>query len=637
MRYREFAIEEKKTIASVVPVSADKLSKSEIKKAYSKLSAVELAQLGTPGYISYEDWPRFRRFLVERSLASNPSLDPKYTAYTPGETLHLLNDPVISAWHREIISYVVPTRYSMVAFVPCAKTKPWAGASKGLYKSYNKLINDNRYPVYFVTVSEPLGIVPQSLWSDFPQYDNPGLFKDNVQRTGGMFTSDWARLFGTGQQKIPFDGEAYIKCVTALSSVIKQFIQHNSSKKFLSFVEDKKFNPKTKNVGTHSDMLSRTGSIPDENRLLKRAKSRAEPYDYIDAELNSRMAQQEPEDDRETKEVKLNEEISLGKYAPKFKSAILDAVTDALKNIKRNYLEKWGVWEEEKEEYKVGKTEALDKKIKDILTQGALKSIQYIENLAKQIEPRLKSVQFGTSSIGSAGLAAAAASDTDIKMRKDYYEQIADKLYDLISETVMKNYKRYEKESLFNGLIITIDDAIESGCRGFLNNNKLNSYLDFQAEIFVHELTHIVQNARRSQKLKKDKSYRSYLEKDRGEYHMLNIFRGMNALSPEEEKRFFHLYYASPEEIGAYAHNIALDIFRKYHLSKTGNSKESYIINAKKALHDIPRVTNEYIGKEYAGSSEPKIQAVYKRYQKFAYKELYDLIQDTLKTANFKE
>jgi len=305
MRYREFAIEEKKTIASVVPVSADKLSKSEIKQAYSKLSAVELAQLGTPGYISYEDWPRFRRFLVERSLASNPSLDPKYTAYTPGETLHLLNDPVISAWHREIISYVVPERYSMVAFVPCAKTKPWAGASKGLYKSYNKLINDNRYPVYFVTVSEPLGIVPQSLWSDFPQYDNPGLFKDNVQRTGGMFTSDWARLFGTGQQKIPFDGEAYIKCVTALSSVIKQFIQHNSSKQFLSFVEDKIFNPKTKNVGTHSDMLSRTGSIPDTNRYLKRAEPRAEPYDYLDTVLKSRMAQPlSGPDDSQSKEIK---------------------------------------------------------------------------------------------------------------------------------------------------------------------------------------------------------------------------------------------------------------------------------------------------------------------------------------------
>jgi len=299
MRYHEFVIEEKKTIASVIPVSADKLSKSEIKKAYSKLSAVELAQLGTPGYISYKDWPRFRRFLVERSLASNPSLDPKYTAYTPGETLHLLNDPVISAWHSEIISYVVPENYSMVAFVPCAKTKPWAGASKGLYKSYNKLINDNRYPVYFVTVSEPLGIVPQSLWSDFPQYDNPGLFKDNVQRTGGMFTSDWARLFGTGQQKIPFDGGAYGKCISILSSVIKQFIQHNSSKQFLSFVEDKIFNPKTKNVGTHSDMLSRTGSIPDTNRYLKRAKPRDEPYDYLDTVLKSRMSQPsaEPEDE----------------------------------------------------------------------------------------------------------------------------------------------------------------------------------------------------------------------------------------------------------------------------------------------------------------------------------------------------
>jgi len=45
-------------------------------------------------------------------------------------------------------------------------------------------------------------------------------------------------------------------------------------------------------------MLSRTGSIPDKDRLLKRAKPRTGPYDYIDAELKSRMDQPpDPEDD----------------------------------------------------------------------------------------------------------------------------------------------------------------------------------------------------------------------------------------------------------------------------------------------------------------------------------------------------
>lgn len=227
---------------------------------------------------------------MDRSLAANPSLDPSLTAYTPGETLHLMNMPVIRSWHDEITSYRVPDRYSIVAFVPCAKTKPWANASRGLYKSYNKIINDNRYPVYFVTVSEPLGIVPQSLWSDFPQYDNPGLFKDNVQRTGGMFKSDWQRLFGTGPQLVPFDPAAYNKCIDMLSNVIKAFIHNNGSKRFLSFVEDRIFSPRNKNVGTHSDMLSRTGAIPDENRYLKRDAPRKEPFDYVDRVLKSRSS-----------------------------------------------------------------------------------------------------------------------------------------------------------------------------------------------------------------------------------------------------------------------------------------------------------------------------------------------------------
>lgn len=276
------------TIKSITPHDRTSISTAEARAAYSKLSAVERDQLGQPGYISREDWPRFRKFLLDRSMASNPSLDPELTAYTPGETVHLLQHPVIRGWHSDIVSYRVPEKYTTVAFVPCAKTKPWAGAQRGIYKSYNDIISGGKYPVYFVTVSEPLGIVPQSLWGEFPQYDNPGLFRDNVQRTGGMFKSDWMRLFGTGQQRTPFDVGAYNSCVDVLSAVIRGFISGNSSKQFLSFVEDKIFNVRNRNVGTHSDMLTRTGSIPDENRYLKREEPRAEPRDYVDRILQHR-------------------------------------------------------------------------------------------------------------------------------------------------------------------------------------------------------------------------------------------------------------------------------------------------------------------------------------------------------------
>ena len=279
------------SIASVKPSNG--VSPEEAVKSYSKLSEVELSQLGTDNFISRELWPVFREFLLNRSLASNSGLDPELTAYTPGETLKLLSHPTISKWHNEVINYKIPPEYKICAFVPCAKTKPWLNANKGIYKSYNKIINDGKYPVYFVTISEPLGVVPFSLWNDFPQYDNPGLFKDNVMRTGGLFTRDWLRLFGTKQQKVPFDTDAYNECIGILSGIISKFISNNSHVKFLSFVEDPGIPISAKNVGTHSDMLNRSGLVNPQHRYAKREKARAEPYDYVDNVLSTHHGDRE--------------------------------------------------------------------------------------------------------------------------------------------------------------------------------------------------------------------------------------------------------------------------------------------------------------------------------------------------------
>ena len=283
MKVRDIIVEA--SIASIEPPT--KVTPEQAAYLYSKLSEVELSQLGSDGYIGYEAWPIFRQFMLMRSLASNPSLDPELTAYTPGETLQLLEHPIIKKWHNEIINYRIPAEYKIAAFVPCAKTKPWLNANRGIYKSYNQIINSGKYPVYFVTISEPLGVVPFSLWGDFPQYDNPGLFKDNVMRTGGLFTRDWIRLFGTKQQKVPFDSVVYSQCIGILSGIISKFISNNSHVKFISFVEDPGIPISAKNVGTHSDMLNKSGLVEPEHRYSKREKARAEPYDYVDKVLST--------------------------------------------------------------------------------------------------------------------------------------------------------------------------------------------------------------------------------------------------------------------------------------------------------------------------------------------------------------
>ena len=134
---------------------------------------------------------------------------------------------------------------------------------------------NKRYPeLFFVTISEPLAIVPQTLWNNFPQYDNPGLFKDTVQRSGGLFTQDFKKHFGVDKQyKVPFDEPAYNTCIDILASTIRSFIENNRDKDMISFVED------FHGTSTHSDMLTKAGFTV--KRLMKRPEPRSVPYDHI--------------------------------------------------------------------------------------------------------------------------------------------------------------------------------------------------------------------------------------------------------------------------------------------------------------------------------------------------------------------
>lgn len=277
--------------------------------AYDWLSAGEVKQLGQfkqlqngklsdAKHIGKKDWPKLRSLLVARSLKANPRLNPALTAYTPGETLNLMKAPEIAAWHEKAKTFKIPAKYKTVIFVPCAKTKPWvmpyAKKSK-LYKAYNEIRELSRAgkiaPVYFVTVSEPLGLVPEDFWNDFPQYDNPGLFKDDSQRSG-LLTKDWSKTPFKRKKIIPYDERAYGQAIDGLSGVIADFLKNNqrTGRRFLSFVE----NPD--GGGTHSAMLDQADlklkalglkGVDANLRFLKRPAARTSPKSFILEKINS--------------------------------------------------------------------------------------------------------------------------------------------------------------------------------------------------------------------------------------------------------------------------------------------------------------------------------------------------------------
>jgi hypothetical protein len=253
-----------------------------------KLSLIEKRQLGLPKggrskkkYVSAELWNKLRESFFTVSAKKQPGLIREMTAYTPGETLHLLKQPIVIQWHQSIRRFKIPLSYDTVVMVPCAKSKPWDTClnKRLLYGSYNKLRAEFGN-VYFVTISEPLGIVPQSRWGDFPAYDNPGLFEDTPSRTS-LLAADW-KFLGLSPMEIPFDREAKVEAIGLLAQVIADFAKFNQRKhlRWMSFVEEK-----TKGLATHSNMLDAANKIfpfvDTNSRYVKRPESRTPPYDYI--------------------------------------------------------------------------------------------------------------------------------------------------------------------------------------------------------------------------------------------------------------------------------------------------------------------------------------------------------------------
>lgn len=83
---------------------------------------------------------------------------------------------------------------------------------------------------------------------------------------------------------MPWSETDYNKAIDILAEKIKIFVENNkkNGREFISFLGDQK------TLGTHQDMVNRSGVISKENQYLKREIPRQEPYDYINKILEER-------------------------------------------------------------------------------------------------------------------------------------------------------------------------------------------------------------------------------------------------------------------------------------------------------------------------------------------------------------
>ena len=302
-----------------------------ILKCAMPLSEKEVDQLGTAhpssqfDFIDKDRWEQLRDKLVSkkpsRSYIETDTFkyDPELTAYTPGEALALLENPKIKKWFEKIESFKIPEEYKHIILVPCAASKPWGVSCPSTgkyYKAYHdikaKLLEDN-VKAYWVTISEPLGIVPEDMWDSFPGYDVPGLFKDPSSRMSGMTTKQWNDMFGE-KFSPPFDQDAYDGAIKRLGEVISNFIANNTSpdRRWISFVKGTKGK-----VTTHTDMIQEAKGFLDslglewdhteytKDRDEKGHPTRSRIYEHMSDILTNELSTNIIEEDKEQDEVQL--------------------------------------------------------------------------------------------------------------------------------------------------------------------------------------------------------------------------------------------------------------------------------------------------------------------------------------------
>lgn len=197
-----------------------------------------------------------------------------------------------------------------------------------------------------------------------------------------------------------------------------------------------------------------------------------------------------------------------------------------------------------------------------------------------------------------------------IRMREIYQDILTDLLP---SKIVLYKKNSNDVDTVFN--IVSSNKFMNLIKR----DSTINELLIKLADIFLHEMVHIIQEEQMhiyAYKNKKDlsdvNSYKSYLSDK-----TLTNYKGQDEylqkeLDDEHDDRWKKLYYADAREITAYAHNFVQSLMRKY---KPADNKNWPSLNS--IARDIPKMV-----KELMTPTTPNELKVYNRYLKLVYQEL---------------
>lgn len=219
------------------------------------------------------------------------------------------------------------------------------------------------------------------------------------------------------------------------------------------------------------------------------------------------------------------------------------------------------------------------------------------------------------------------AQERYIALNERYLRSIVARLVEKMIDSVYSSYNPGERVSGFAFMARMADGNSHEWS---ILHGSIDKTIARLASISLHELVHVLQHNQQEIAGRDTTEYRSYLDKYNGEFRK-TVDDETNALSSTTSDRQWNLYLASPQEITAFAHEIALQVVRDYGYDQATTVEELSGLDAR----DIADAVNKKLSGRFSKPTTPKEVMVRKRYLKLVYQEIIRYIEHRL--SSFKK
>lgn len=309
----------------------------------------------------------------------------------------------------------------------------------------------------------------------------------------------------------------------------------------------------------------------------------------------------------------VDEAISLTKHEDELANAIKTGIVKGLASLEKTFMSNENLQE-------IMNDDSLsDRYAREFMKREADSKIE--KAITKELKLVLEQI-FGKESISKFRFGAMKGMGgyvrgTEMIINRAYLPDLIKNIMNRFSTYLYDNYNSGDRTQgmsfLFRMLKSNDKQTVDMMTRDF--DRTINMIIS----IITHESVHIAQHKQQAHRPYRKTEYRSYLDKTKGEFYS----QALQAKQSRNKDRYYDLYFASPQEIAAFAHQMAIDVIKTYDL------------NTVTRLEDIPKIegedvviaVNHRLNNRFAQPRNPQEVKVRRRYLKLVYQEVMNYIE----------